>query len=212
MVFIINQNSEYYKYWNDYLSDINNFTKFYNLHSNNYNSKKLYFDDKNIDFIKSIAISQFTFYTAIFSLYLSRVDGTEGCILKTKVNDGLNSFLKIEYNEENSFEEHINLTSDALDDACRHTYDDIDRYFENILTYYSIFDLTESDNDVDFKDSALVLNVFEDSLEMVYNDDLFSEEYIDHMIANITSLIDNALTDLINNLRILKLYQVMTRL
>ncbi len=195
MVFIINHNSEYYKYWNDYLSDINNFTKFYNLHSNNYNSKKLYFDDKNIDFIKGIAISQFTFYTAIFSLYLSRVDGTEGCILKTKVNDGLNSFLKIEYNEENSFEEHINLTSDALDDACRHTYDDIDRYFENILTYYSIFDLTESDNDVDFKDSALVLNVFEDSLEMVYNDDLFSEEYIDHMIANITSLIDNALTD-----------------
>lgn len=137
----------------------------------------------------------------------------EGLSFRYKLNDGLNSFLKIEYNEDNSFEEHINLTSNALDDACRYTKAGIDQYFENILTYYSIFDLTELNNDIDFKDSALVLNVFEDSLEIVYNEELFSEEYIDHMIANITSLIDNIfLLILINNLRIFKSYQMMVRL
>lgn len=64
---------------------------------------------------------------------------------------------------------------------------------ENV-SYYSIYDFSEFNENIGVyngDDSALTLNIYENSLELLYNSDLFSEEYIESMAKNIESLIDN---------------------
>ncbi|WP_407430979.1 AMP-binding protein [Methanobrevibacter sp.] len=188
-------------YWKNYLSDIENYVIFHNIKSEDYKSIKIQLkNEKNIDFLKKHSISQFEFITAIFSLYLSRIDRTEGCLLKTIISDDLsykNTLLKIKYTKDTTFIDYLNKVKEVLNDAAKHTKIDIDKYVEDILSYYSIYDFGDM-ADISIltgRDSALTLNMYADSLELIYNCDLFSDIYMKHMAANIESLIANVVKD-----------------
>lgn len=188
-------------YWKNYLSDIGNYVRFHNIKSDVYKSMKLQFkNERYIDFLKKHSVSRFEFITAIFSLYLSRIDRTEGCLLKTMISDDLsykNTILKIEYLKDSTFIDYLNEVKEVLSDAVKHTNVDIINYVEDIVSYYSIYDFSDM-GDISIlngKDSALTLNIYSDSLELIYNCDLFSDIYMKHMADNIESLIAAAVND-----------------
>ena len=188
-------------YWKNYLSDIGNYVRFHNIKSDDYKSVKLQFkNERYIDFLKKHSVSRFEFITAIFSLYLSRIDRTEGCLLKTMISDDLsykNTILKIEYLKDSTFIDYLNEVKEVLSDAVKHTNVDIINYIEDIVSYYSIYDFRDM-GDISIlngKDSALTLNIYSDSLELIYNCDLFSDIYMKHMADNIESLIAAAVND-----------------
>ena len=61
------------------------------------------------------------------------------------------------------------------------------------MTSYSIYDFSGFDN-IDIlngEGSALTLNIYDDYLDLVYNSDIFSDIYIQHMGNHLKSLIDN---------------------
>ncbi len=188
-------------YWKNYLSDIGNYVRFHNIKSDVYKSIKIPFkNERYIDFLKKHSISRFEFIAAILSLYLSRIDRTEGCLLKTMVSDDLsykNTILKIKYFKDSTFTDYLNEVKDVLIDAIKHTKVDITNYVEDILSYYSIYDFSDMGNIsiLTGRDSALTLNIYSDSLELIYNCDLFSDIYMKHMAANIESLIAAAVND-----------------
>lgn len=99
-------------YWKNYLSDIGNYVRFHNIKSDVYKSIKIPFkNERYIDFLKKHSISRFEFIAAILSLYLSRIDRTEGCLLKTMVSDDLsykNTILKIKYFKDSTFTDYLN--------------------------------------------------------------------------------------------------------
>ncbi len=170
--------------------DIGNHVKFYNIKSNDYKQIKLHPDDKKLsNFLNNENISKFDFLTAVFSLYLSRIDRTEGCLLNTILSGDAavdeNTLLKIDYTEDNSFRQYLNeVFSHAID------YDDN-------LSYYSIYDANNVDDPtiMNGEGSALTLNIHEDSLELVYNSGLFSDIYIKHMANNLEYLMENIIND-----------------
>lgn len=173
--------------------DIGNYVKFYNVKFNTYKQIKLHPDDEKLsNFLNKEDISKFDFLTAVFALYLSRIDRTEGCLLNTVLCDGddsavdRNTLLKIDYIEDNSFREYLN-------DVFNHTID----YADDNLSYYSIYDVdnVEDSSIMNGEGSALTLNIHEDSIELVYNSDLFSDVYIKHMAINLECLIENLIND-----------------
>ena len=133
---------------------------------------------------------------------MSRIDRTKGCLLKTIIqNDesgngfesfGKNTLLKIEYHGDDSFIAHLNYIKSVHCLAGEHTKVDISNYIDEDLSYYGIYDFTNSDNinERNCEGSVLTLNVFKDSLEFVYNFDLFPDIYIKNMASNIESTID----------------------
>ena len=189
-------------FWKEYLSDYNEYVKFYNLKSNNYKNIKIYFNDESINnFLEKNNIPKFNFITATFSLYLSRINRTPGCLLKTFVSENedfeRNTVLKIDYDESSSFDDYLGKIKNSYNLSVEHSKVDIDNYIEDCPFYYSINDFTDL-NDIDIinsDESALTLNIFDDSLELIYNTDLFEEIYIKHMLMNIQSLISNVLID-----------------
>ena len=188
-------------YWKNHVSDIGNYVRFHNIKSDEYKSMKIPFNnEKYIDFLKKHSVSRFEFITAIFSLYLSRIDRTEGCLLKTMLSDDLsykNTILKIKYLKDSTFTDYLNEVKDILTDAVKHTKADITNYVEDILSHYSIYDFGDM-GDISIltgRDSALTLNIYSDSLELIYNCDLFSDIYMKHMADNIESLIAAAAND-----------------
>ena len=189
-------------FWKKHLSDIGQYVKFHLIPSNNYKSLKIPLENEALDnFLNQHDLSRFDFLTAIFSLYLIRVNRSEGCLLKTRIpSDGddldRNTILKLEYLENQSFISHINEVRSVWDIAVEHTKEDIENYFDEELSYYSIYDLrrlkeTDASNG---ENSALTLNLYEDSFDLVYNEDLFSDIYMKHMATNIESLIDEAIS------------------
>lgn len=189
------------KYWKGHLLDVGNYVKFYNIKSNNYGTVKIPFDDNALQkFMKQYDVSRFEFMAAVFSLYLSRIDRTDGCLFRTVIpgNDSdKSSLLKIEYVKDSSFAEHLNEIREVCCLAAQHTKMNVDRYIEGDLSRYSLYDYANFKNFSVFnaEGSALTLNVYEDSLELIYNSDLFSDVYISHMVENISSLMDNILSD-----------------
>ena len=188
------------QFWKQYLlNDKNDYVKFYNITSNNYKNIKIPLSDNLTNFLKEENISKFTFFTAIFSLYLSRINQTRGCLLKTSIceKDELdkNTILKIDYNKNILFKDYLNKIKSSYDVSFNHTKINIENYIDEDVSFYSIYDFTNT-NDVDVingEKSALTLNIFDNYWELVYNEDLFEEIYIEHMIMNINTLIDNAL-------------------
>ena len=171
-------------YWKKQLSDAGKYLKFYNIRSDLHKNIKIPININNS--------SKLEFITAAFSLYLSRVDNTEGCILKTNLNE-MNSLLKIDYHKDNLFSNHLNEVKNVYDVAAQHSRADIENYIDEDLSFYSIYDFSELDG-VSVKNgenSALTLNVYADSLELIYNSDLFDDVYMEHMAKNIGSLLDN---------------------
>ena len=189
-------------YWKKHFLNIGEYLRFHNVKSKNCKSIKVLVDNPTLsDFLSEHNISKFNFITAIFSLYLSRIDRTKGCLLKTlipKNNNNLGFFdkksmLKIEYLENNSFADYLAEVEDVYNLAAEHTKVDIDNYFDKELSYYSIFDFTDLEDVtvINGEGSALALNVYNDYLELIYDSDLFSEVYIQHMADNIESLAGN---------------------
>ena len=169
---IDNQNSPIFKrdsdFWEDNLLDWYDFIKFYNVNSFNKDVRKINFDNEEIPiFLKNHAASRFNFVTAVFSLYLSRTDNTRGCIFKTNIKKDSNNFttlLKVDYIENISFKQHLENIKHAYDNAFEHTNGDIENYISDILSFYSVYDLTDdSENNLGNNDenSVLTLNIHE---------------------------------------------------
>ena len=189
------------EYWKNHILDIGKYIKFYNIKSNNYNKINIPLNNETIqNFLDENNISKFEYVTAIFSLYLSRIDRTKGCILKTILfqnNDDLGPFdiesiLKIKYQKKANFIDYLNEIKHIHELARQHTKIDLNNYFD-INSFYSIYDFTGF-NDISIingEGSALTINIYDNSIELIYNTDLFNKTYIEHMIKNIESLINN---------------------
>ena len=180
-------------YCSNDLLEMKGYLKFYNVKSDKYSFKEISLKSNLIDgFLDEYGVSQFAFFTSIFSLYLSRIDNTKGCLLKT-VNDGnIERLLKIDYNPNKSFIDYLIWVSDALKDNACNTGDSDKKY----LSSYSIQDFTDLNENASRRyceGDALSLNIYGNSLELAYNEGLFSKTYIEHMLSNIEFLIYDVL-------------------
>ena len=193
-------------YWTNYIFNSSNYVNFYNLKDNAYKSQIINVDkDSVFTFIENHDCSLCDFYGSVFSLYLSRINRIGGCLLKTivpckKTDSGVfdkNILLKIDINNEDSFNNLLNEFSSEFENALNHTAVDVENYLDETVSYYSIYDFNDFDKNIrvytgDY--SALTLNIYGNSLELVYNSDLFSDVYVEHMAKNIESLISNILS------------------
>ena len=156
------------------------YVKFYNLRFEDYKSVRININEQKLsNFLKKHNIIRLDFYVASFSLYLSRVDKTKGCLFKTANSENEQILLKTDYIKENLFTDYLNKIETIQN-------------FTNDISFYSIYETTANDN-LNFNGDALSLNIYDDYLNLVYNDDLFSDIYIQHMAANIETLINNVL-------------------
>lgn len=91
----------------------------------------------------------------------------------------------------------LNKFSSSFKNASNHTKVDVDNYLDEKTSYYAIYDFSEFNEDIHVytgEHSALTLNIYENSLELIYNADLFSDIYIEHMAKNIENVIDDVLS------------------
>jgi len=192
------------QYWIQYQLNLGNYVKYYNIKSDSYSNIRIPLNNEKLsDFLKENDTSRFNFILSIFSLYLSRVDRTKGCLLKKTIprNENeigpfdINTISKVKYEKEYSFIDYLN----QMENDCRYVNDhskaDINNYIKEELTFYSIYDFTDFENIsiLNGEKSALTLYVYKDSLELNFNDKLFEKKYIEHMLANMESLIDHAI-------------------
>ncbi|WP_295616213.1 D-alanine--poly(phosphoribitol) ligase subunit DltA [uncultured Methanobrevibacter sp.] len=185
-------------FWNNYFSDAGNYVKFYNLKSDDYRNIEISFDNEaTTKFLNEHDISKFNFFTAIFALYLSRIDRSPGSILKSVVSNdfGLfdkSTYLKIKFFKDYSFLDYLKEIKKVYKLATENTKVDIDNYLNTVFYSYGIYDFTGLSEDVTVlngENSSLTLNVYENSLNLVYSQDLFSDVYMNHMAENIEFLI-----------------------
>ena len=160
-------------------------------------------EDSVISYTDSHECSVFDFYASIFSLYLSYVDRVEGCFIKTvnpRSKSGSDIFdkniiLKIHTDNEFSFDELLDEFNLSFNNALSHTKVNADNYLDEDV-YYSVYDFSNFNENIEVYNgdgSALTLNIYENSIKLVYNADLFSDIYIEHMVKNIESLINEVL-------------------
>ncbi|MBQ2831509.1 non-ribosomal peptide synthetase [Methanobrevibacter sp.] len=192
------------RYWKNYVLNSSKHIKFYNIKHDHYKSQKINPDMNSVSrFIKNHDCTLFDFYGSIFSLYLSRIDRLDGCLLKTIVPRKTdlqifdkNTLFKVDVNDHDSFDDLLDEFESALKNAVDNTKVDVDNYLGENVSYYTIYDFYDLNENISVyngEDSALTLNIYENSLELLYNSDLFSDEYIGRMAKNIESLIDNVL-------------------
>ena len=174
-------------FWVNTLTNIEDYIKHYKIDLKDISCEKFSLSDELFQkinkFTEKYEISYFKFLISIFALYLSRVDRTGGCILKSRILDEiskseLGTLLKIDYNKKNSFIEHMDCVSDSYDIANVHTKTDVEDYVGNIvdLVHYSVNDISKVSEYVD-KNSVLTFNVCLKNLEIRYNTSLFDEIY-----------------------------------
>ncbi len=191
-------------YWKNHIQNSNRHIKFYNIKNNRYKSQKISPNSNSVSvFIENHGCSLFDFYGSVFSLYLSRIDRLDGCLLKTIIprridleSFGNTTYLKIDVNNDDSFNDLIDEFNSTFKDALNHGKVDVDNYLDENVSYYSIYDFNDLNENIAIyngEDSALTLNIYKNCLELVYNCELFSAEYISHMAKNIESLIHNLL-------------------
>lgn len=117
-------------YWKKNLFNIGEYIKFYNIKSNNYKNIKIFPNNETLsNFLNENNISKFNFITSVFSLYLSRINRTKGCLLKTIIPSNKNdlthydkdTLLKIEFLKDKSFIEYLNNVKDIYNVASQHT-------------------------------------------------------------------------------------------
>ena len=143
------------QYWKQFQLDIGDNVKYYNLESSNYKNIKIPIDNEKLsNFLKANDTSKYNFILSIFSLYLSRVDRTNGCLLKTIIPNNENEFspfdkdtlLNIKYYKENSFIDYLNEIETVFNDSEKYTKADIGNYIKEELSFYSIYDFSELEN------------------------------------------------------------------
>ena len=191
------------RYWEDRIFDVEDFARYYNVKSSNYRTMNFSIKNDFLEsFLKNYRFSKFQFFIAIFSLYLSRIDATRGCLIKTSLFnnenhfslDAKNTLLIIDYLKNDTFKEYSNRIEKVYSDASNHTKVRIENYIDQSF-YYSIHDFTNL-NDIIVKDgdgSALTFNIYDDSIDIIYNCEFFSDIYIDYMAKNIQFLVSNVL-------------------
>ena len=186
-------------YWKNFILNSSEHVRFYNLKEDNCKSQIINVNEDSVNaFINDNGCSLFDFYGSAFALYLSRIDRLEGILLKTIIpheNGALdkNAFLKVDVNREDSFNDLIDVFKQTLVNALEKTKVDITCYLDENSSYYSIHDFTDLNKNIHVlngDNSALTLNIYNDSLEIIYNSNLFSDIYINHMVGNIESLIE----------------------
>ena len=156
--------------------NLKDYVKFYNIGNGEYKTVNIKIDNEKIEnFLKEHDISKFDFITASVSIYLSRADQTKGCLFKTVDSTGKEILLKTDYIKDSSFIDY-SKEIETID-------------YINNLTFYSIYDTTNAD----FNNDALSLNINDDHLILAYSEDLFRDIYIQHMAANIETLINDIL-------------------
>ena len=104
------------------------------------------------------------------------------------------TLLKIDVNPDDSFNELLIEFDSALKISLNHATVDVENYLDENASFYSIYDFNDFDENIRVyagEYSALTLNIYGNSLELVYNSDLFSDVYVEHMAKNIESLISN---------------------
>jgi len=186
-------------FWKNHLNNVGEYIKFFNLKSKTTKSKKIELDNKALEkFLKENSISKYDFITAIFSLYLSRIDRTKGCLIKTIISEKeleKRTLLKIDYDEKCSFLDYVNEIKKISKLSKKHTKFDIGYYLENNpidddLQLYEIYDFTDI-NGAKIKNgenAPLTVNIYNNSLEMIFNE-IFKDEYIENMASNIKHVI-----------------------
>ncbi|WP_407374929.1 amino acid adenylation domain-containing protein [Methanobrevibacter sp.] len=189
-------------YWKNYISDANEYVKFFNIKSDKYKNFRIPLKDSAIsEFLNESDVSKFEFLTAIFSLYLSRVDRTEGCLLMANVPEetGIDkkTLLKIKYDGKNSFRDYLDRVSFEYSFSLENTKIPIDNYLSEKLSFYAVNDFSNLENAslINGRGDALTINIYRDYIDLVYNESAFSDVYIEHMAENIKSLIFHVMDD-----------------
>ena len=174
------------------------YVKFHNLKSNNYKRQIIEIDKGSVlSFIRNQDCSVFDFYACAFSLYVSRINRQKGCLLKTNIPSkgaGLKTILKMDLNSDSSFTDYLHQFDSVYGEAISHTKVSIENFMDEDLSYYSVYDFSDLNENICIYNgdgSALTLNIYDGYLEILYNEDLFSDIYIEHMADNIKSLINN---------------------
>ena len=196
--------SEDLLYWTETLSDIEGFIKHYNVHSNQLDCYDLHLSKESFleieKFITKYDITHFEFFTSIFSIYLSRINQSDGCILKTFISKNgddsrFNTLLKLLYNKNTPFTDYVVYVSQMYDEISFHTHANVEDYVGNIvdLVFYSINDFTTHSWRFEDNNSVLTFNIYQNKLEMVYNSLILSSVYIKHMMNNIFAVICDVL-------------------
>ena len=107
-------------YWKNSILNSSSNVKFYNIENGNYKSHTIQIhDDSVLNFIENQKCSLFDFYGSVISLYLSRIDRFDGCLLKTVISTeksdfelfDKNTYLKIDVDNNDSFN---NLLIDSI--------------------------------------------------------------------------------------------------
>ena len=189
------------EYWKNYLSDSENARKFYNIKSSDHNNIKIPYNNEQLTkLLTDNNLNKSVYFTGIFSLYLSRIDRTNGCILNTVTSNENTDFenktlLNIRYLKDAPFIDYLNQIKKDYDFASEHTKVDISNYLDEKLSYYSIYDLRNFENIsiLNGEGSALTLNIYDEYIDLIYNKELFTDIYMEHMAANLESLIENVL-------------------
>ena len=183
-------------YWKNHLLDIGSYIKYYNIKSNNYQKQDIPLNNNSLnEFLTIHNISMPEFIEAVFSLYLSRIDNTDGSLLKTVIG-GKNSLLSVPYLKNAAFDEYLMEFDGIYAEAREHTRVNIENYIGDKISHYSVYDFTTLNDNITVyngEGDALTLNIYENKLELIYNTDLFSDVYIAHMLDNLLSMIDNIL-------------------
>lgn len=185
-------------YWRNISLTASDYIKFHNLKTNNCKHQKIEIDKGSVlNFVKSHDLSLFNFYACVFSLYISRINRQGGCLIKTNIPSkvaGLRTFLKFDLNTAESFADYLHQFNSIYDEAVSHTKVSMENFMDEDVSYYSIYDFSNLNENIciyNGDDSALTLNIYNNYLEIVYNEDLFSDIYIQHMAENIKSMINN---------------------
>ena len=125
-----------------------------------------------------------TLFTSAMSVYLSRINQSEGIVFKIYRNNK-EIPVKIEYDENIS----VNYLLSEVDELINNLPDE-DYIFDNELLHaYSIFNRKNNDEFVPHEKSILNCLFDENSVEFLYNDSIFSHVQMEFFIDNIHDLI-----------------------
>ncbi len=190
-------------YWSELMADSGRYLKFYNIKGNDYGSVPVRIkEDSVLAHVSETNSSLFDFYGSVFALYLSRIDRLPGVLMYTGMpakegeQPGRKTLLRVPVDQESSFPDFLRSFKAAYQEAVEHTDVDVSQYLTEKGSYYSVYDLSDSDEskDANSEDAyALMLILREGAVEIKYNTGLFTETYISHMVKNLESLTDEIL-------------------
>lgn len=182
-------------------SDYRKYVRYYVINNDNYGSVKISFDPSAVTgFVNDNGCTLFDFYGSLFAFYLSRINRTGGCLLRTNIPEGESGktevVVRVDTNKEESFRDLIRSFKPSVESSYEMTLSDDEEYLKEAITYYNIYDLTSETagaEDKAYSGSALSLFINESSVELFYHTDLFTGAFAERMIRNIGSLAESVM-------------------